>query len=371
MVDLLRDRLLTMTRAGSAVDVLQNINPDRGGLVLVGKGASERLRPLRGSPGADVLAIDPERHTGQWATPEDPFGLADGDGRLTPGPTLTQVLKSQLASGASFAVTPTGFIPDRDVPTLDAVVDHAAEAEVANTLVVLPCGFDWLREPHIHALVSAAGRSRYPVGLALAGDAKPDPLDHSGVPAQMRRLCQTCDRLVIWRTDLAALDAIAHGALAGAVGTNATLRHAMRPMPERKGFGRRLFPALIVERLLRFVRQNTIRDWYAAGRDAWTCDCTACDGRRLTDIPDGAAGERATLGHNCRVLGALHCGLAEHREGEDRLEWWHSRIDEAWAAHRRLAVEVGGDQNLQVPRVLTAWRRDPPPPLSGAWSTAP
>lgn len=142
-------------------------------------------------------------------------------------------------------MTPTCFIEadeTGEARALEAVVDQANGLDREDTVVLLPCNWRWLREPSLSRLADRIRACRHPVALIMQADE--DPLKRRYVPEGLRQLCRSCPRLLLWRTDLAAFDAMAHGASGAAVGASAVLRFGAAPRPDSGGGSRKTTYAL-------------------------------------------------------------------------------------------------------------------------------
>ncbi|WP_234364934.1 hypothetical protein [Streptomyces sp. RTd22] len=306
--------------------------------------------------------MDPESHTQAVATASAPFGLRTSYGwwRLDMA-GLTEVLDGQLLNRASYAVTPTCFIPHGEAgadQVLVSVFTHTNKLDRNDTVVLLPVSYKWLQPPSLPHLAGLIRSSRHPVALVIQADG--DPMGRRKVMEGLRQLCRSCPRLLLWRTDLAAFDALTHGALGAAVGVTASLRHGVKPRLEGGGGGWKPYTSVLVGRLLRYVRVESLLDWFAHS-DPWTCDCSACQGQPLTRFDNTDLDRLAATQHDVNELYALHGELASTVPGNDRHEWWRARLTDAVEHHRRLALQT--DTEPTVPDVLLAWRRTSPLPL--------
>jgi hypothetical protein len=361
--ELLRDRLLIMVRDRSAIDVLPHVRPRTGGMVLTGADAPVRCREIRNAFPGTVVAMDLESHTREVATAEAPFGLRTSYGWRWLGLTeLNELLDGQRENKASFAMTPTCFIPadeTGDAAVLKAVIREANRLGRDDTVVLLPCSYRWLQGVSLLHLVEQIRACRHPVALIMQADE--DPLKRSRVPEGLRQLCRSCPRLLLWRTDLAAFDAMAHGALGAAVGASAVLRFGVAPRPDNGGGGHKPYTVVLVRRLLRYLRVATLQDWFAH-IDPWTCGCAVCKGAALTRFTDSNADVLAALQHTVCELYSLHDELDSTLPGHEREDWWRQQLADSWDHHRLLAAQT--DTEVSFPKVLQAWRRPSPLPLT-------
>ncbi|WP_405954853.1 hypothetical protein [Streptomyces phaeochromogenes] len=348
-----------------AIDVLPYISVRTGGLVLTGAAAPSRCREVRNALPETVVVMDHGSYTQQVATTDAPFGVKTSySWHELDLAGLNEVLDGQRDNKASYAVTPTYFIPaDQagDTSVLKAVVRQANLLHRQDTVVLLPCSWRWLRRSSLPHLIEQIRACRHPVALIMQADG--DPLERAEAPEGLRQLCRSCPRLVLWRTDLAGFDAMAHGAAGAAVGASAVLRHGVAPRPDNGGGGFKPFPVVLVRRLLRYHRVATLEDWFAH-IDPWTCDCTVCKGAALTRFTDREADVVAALQHTVCELYGLHAELDATLPGDERIGWWRQQLADAWEYHRLLASQT--DTEVPFPKVLQAWRRASPPALPAA-----
>ncbi|MFF7376417.1 hypothetical protein ACIP4Q_07385 [Streptomyces massasporeus] len=363
--ELLRDRLLIVVNDRSATDVLPYVPARAGGLVLTGAAAPRRCREIRSSLPKTFVAMDYGSHTQRTGTADAPFGLRTDYGwRELDLAGLDEILDGQRDNQASCAVTPTCFIPADQVgaaTVLRAVIRQANQLRRRDTVVLLPCSWRWLRPPSLALLAEQIQSCRHPVALIMQADA--DPLERAQAPEGLRQLCRSCPRLVLWRTDLAAFDAMAHGALGAAVGASAVLRHGVAPRPDNGGAGHRPYPVVLVRKLLRYHRVTTLQDWFAHIAP-WTCDCPVCGGASFTRFTDSRADVVAALQHTVCELYSLHDELDATLPGDERIGWWRQKLSDAWEYHRLLAARTGTE--VPFPKVLQAWRRPSPVALPRA-----
>ncbi|MFF9160681.1 hypothetical protein ACF081_10525 [Streptomyces longwoodensis] len=303
--------------------------------------------------------MDHGSHTQKVATPAAPFGLRSGEGwRDLDLVGLEEILEGQRHNRASFAVTPTCFIPAPEAggyPVPEAVVAQANQLSREDTVVLLPCNWRWLRRSSVPLLVEHIRSCRHPVALIVQADG--DPLERDQAVEGLRQVCRSCPRVMLWRTDLAAFDAMAHGALGAAVGASAVLRHGVAPRPDNGGGGRRPYPVVLVRRLLRYHRVATLQDWFAHV-DPWTCDCAVCKDAALVRFTDRESDVLAALQHSVCELYALHGELDTTLPGDERIGWWRQQLSDAREYYRLLATRT----NVEVgfPKVLQAWTRHSP-----------
>ena len=273
----LRDRCLTVIGLDEATSMARYLDTSRGGLVISSTRGIGKVRAIHATFPGLVIASDPKAAEVRAATAETPLDLPDS-GDLFGEMTLEQVINDQLSCGADIGVVPGRHVEAEDSASLRALIDAANTVERDDVIVRVPCAYPWLRPENHRQLAAILGTSRHPVALSPAGWA--DPLDNKGVPAGIRMITDAIEGLIIWKTDLAGLDAVARGALASAIGVVPSLRHSVPP----GGRGKAIDPAdkqpkVLLPKLLRYVRVSHLHDEWFVSTKPWTCDCAACHGR--------------------------------------------------------------------------------------------
>jgi hypothetical protein len=314
------------------------------GLVLVSGKQHATVSELRQCFPDLTLAAEPKGAGSAFATVQEPFVLPIGDG-LFDWP-LSRVLDGQLEAGASFAITPTGYLQAGDADPLRAAIDKLNALDRDDVLFYLPADPLWVAGDDRSQFVALLKQSRHPIGLALGADT--DPQREKGVPAGMRDVCHEVPGVMPWRADLSAFDGLTHGANAAAFGLRGSQRHVVEP--GHKGWANLAdrTPRVLMVELLRFLRSGAIADRYAAvGGPA--CLCPVCQGKPLGRFVarEDAEADR----HNVfSVLGLFGEMLASSTL---RQAWWQGRLREAQVAHETVATLTG--QPLKFEPVLDAW----------------
>ncbi len=345
---LLTDRMLTVAGGDIASACAAHIDPAVGGLVITGDKTSVALTALAHAYPALPLFREPVSASRHCATADAPFDVCDA-GQLF-ALSLDDILDGQRAGGAHAAMTPTGFMSAGAEAAMKSAVETANLLDRDDTILWLPCHYEWGREPGVSRFIAIAGRSRHPIAWSLA--AGQDPLAYAGVAQGVRRAVAAVPGVTLWRTDLAGIDALAHGAACAAIGVLPSTRHLTEPgVGGRAGKPGQRTPHILLSDLLRFVRADRMRDDWFASSPAPTCACTICAGQAL-DRFDGT--ERSRLDghlHNLIALSDLHAQLLQ--ANGSRTRWWHDRLDDARVAHQTLAGAVG--TMVAFPRVLDRW----------------
>jgi hypothetical protein len=345
---LMADRLLTISGSEAAA-AAPLMDPARGGLVLVGKKPAPLAQLTAAYP--EVLLMREPTSARTVATPEAPFDLPPDDGLLA-APDLSGILDGQREAGAAAAITPTRYFPSDSGAAMEAAVRVANSLYRRDMLLWIPCEWKWAGEARVARLIAILRRSRHPVALSLAD--RQDPLAHKGVPAGLRRIAQQVDGLVLWRTDLAGIDAMVHGASAMAVGVLPSQRHlteaggaAFAARPDDKT------PHVFVRHLLRYVQARKMQERWFASIPAPVCECRICSGRPLDRFTGSPEDRTAAHLHNVAELMTLHGELLA--SGIARRSWWREQLDDARAAHQALAGRTSTD--VPFPPTLNSWAK--------------
>ncbi len=346
----LRDRVLTVGTAFSP-SLLGQIDPDLGGLVVVGERAHATVRELtRQYPTLPIL-IEPTTVANAAATVEHPF-ILENDNTLFPV-TVEQVLDSQRQAGATFAVTPSGQIPAGDSATLKAVVHGANAIAAADALTLVGVPDLWLTQPLVKTLCRVLHDSEHPVLLSLINSSG-DPLERKAAATGYRQVAETLgDRVIGWRTDLSGLGLIAHGALSAAIGIRPSQRRlAQFDRPPRSSDKRDGTPHVLLPDLLRFSRSSVMHhEWFASTRpDA--CPCRWCAGADIDRFDDSSESVEVAHLHNGAILQQL-VEACMSVPPDHRAWWWRRRIEDAVGAHAELEARIS--RPIAQPTYLKRW----------------
>ena len=331
------------------------------GLVISGNDWSTMMRRIRRACPDLFLVYDPVESGKLFASKDDPFpqaATADMDTEALFGltlPTLEERIEHQINSGASVAMTPTGYIRAGDQLALRAVITGAEMLNRDDVVVLLPLDYKWLVGPALKTIVGVIKRSKHPVAITL-GDSSSDPMSHAGVLAGARTLAALPGPPIFHKTDLAGFDLMAHGALAASVGVIASKRRAQ--IPDEKIYAPRTKKGatVLLLDLLRFRRTLDMTNRWYASRKSPDCTCRVCNGQPI---------DRFTSEDYDCIVAAQHNGVgilsltsqAAAAGGYQR--FWPDAVRDAVAAHQTLSQYVG--TQIEPPRQLTAWNSGLPP----------
>ncbi|WP_308403167.1 hypothetical protein [Streptomyces sp. BV286] len=357
-VPLLQGRVLLHEHAQHTPRPRPALDDSLSGVVMTGANADARAFQLRADVGYQgTLLIDSAVYTTYTATAEEPF-MAPPDELFA---AVDTSLNFQKARGATAALTPTGYIPPANSRALKGVMREANRIERADTLVSLPIDVTWLSRENIGQLIAVCDKIRHPKAVILFRQF--DPLGQTkDIPANLRRLFTEVEYMSLLRTDLAALDVMAHGALCAGIGVQSSLRHAIPP-DEKAQVGKRgggpTYPHILMPQLMCFKGAEFLSKVYG-NSDPATCDCEECDGRSLDRfyLSDGET-RREAENHNIHTWGAWVSDMASYRAGSERKTWWRNKcaaaVDRYALENQRIGVGASPKSGFQVPAPLKAW----------------
>lgn len=335
-------------------DLTRLIDVAHSGLMLCGSNAAGVLTRCRDSGFDGPLAIDPAAYEVAAATVDRPFAL-DGEDALF-GLTLGQALDAQRGKGADVALTPTKFMQAGDRAALKAACRAVAEVDRNDTLFCVPLHIAWFNDTYIGPLIAILQRVPPSLPKAVFLGSQLDPLDfvERAVP-NLRRLVGEVANVAVLRTDFAAFDVTAHGALAASIGTGGSLRHIVPPdesaesqIPPTDRSPTVLFPDLI-----HFFRGTTLARRFANAK-APVCTCGACGSRRL----DTFLGDRdrfAAYCHNIRSWMDWLPDLSGHTSQAERVRWWRGKCKAAVDNHDIYNQQLRQRNAFKPPKALAVW----------------
>lgn len=353
----LRDRCLTVASPDDATAVVRHLDPKYGGIVFSSTGGFSRGRAIKQTfPGLVIAADHRERGKEEKpATSEEPIALPNLGGlfaALAQEDALDQFIEGQFHAGAHVGVIPGRVIRAEDSESLAAVVERANAVDRDDVIVRIPVSHTWFLQQNVRQLNGILGRSRHPVALSPAD--KQDPMENKGVPEGLHRVIDVHgDKIIVWKTDLAGIDALTRGALATAVGVVASLRHSSPP----GGFGKKInerdpTPQIFLPKLLRYMRASHLHDEVFASTQPWTCDCKACCGKSVARFTGSADHLREAAIHNALAITGLHQRIIGVPTGARAAEW-RETLESALVAHQELALYV--ERKMPFPGPLQYW----------------
>ncbi|MFJ3667220.1 hypothetical protein ACIPSE_12255 [Streptomyces sp. NPDC090106] len=365
--ELLKDKILVHTRTGiryGKSPVLAAGEHD--GIILCGAGALTTADALhRQAVEPWTVLVDPNCYD-QLATADAPFHLPGahhhGQGSLfeddEPDPLgFDQTV--QLRRGATAGLTPTRYIPGGDRRAVRAAVRAVLDLDAEQTILTLPLDHRWLRSSDdLDFLVTTLADVPHIKGIALGAAA--NPLATKGTVAGLRRLITGLDRVALLRTDLAGLDAYAHGALFASIGMQTSMRHVSPPGtggPPRPT-DRNVTTVVLHPQLMDYFTCDVLKDRYG-NLPAPLCHCGVCCGRSLLRFDHDRTDQEEANRHNIATWLPWADDLQRTTAGAERVEVWRRLCRDAVMARQELRHELGDPSAFETPRWLKTWAGEP------------
>lgn len=339
--DRLRGRILTIVGCDEAEVIAPHLDAGYEGLVITGAKRHEVMKRLHLAYSELLLIAEPDSHAIIEASPERPWYLqgAEDEG-LVRGPTVAEILRYQRTSGATIVLLPAGFVSVGDVQTLRAIVQ--ASNAISSDDIVLPLflASGWLQPQHEEFLAAVIEQSIHPVLLAFGSST--NPLGSRRKLDTYRRI-MTRSEAFSWRTDLAGLDAIAHGALGAAIGTRPSSRRFTPPKDKGKAHQPQdPTPYALIPGHMHWMKTGYMRKELYTAVPAPKCGCRECNGRSIDRFSKTEA--MAAARHNHAIIDAYAQELLSVSPGE-RPGVWRRLAQDAVVAHESTGALVGRPWN--------------------------
>jgi len=330
---------------------LPYVDPYAGGCFLTGKYATKRMTKLRPDHPSVPMVVEPAAIRNTYATEDAPFQISVDEDELFE-PTLDFSLDLRRLDGGDLVMSPTGQIRAGDSAALKKALKMINELDRTDLLFTLPMQAGWLSVEHLTTqLIQVINRSRHPVALTFTDPTNPIA-SKKRLRAYRRVFEETTGTVLAYRTDLAGMDARAHGAIASAIGAYPSVRR-LNPV----GSGGRaidpedLSPHMLVGDMLRFVRSTHMRRVWFADADPFECLCGICRGEAIDRLHGPEDRTEGHL-HNMLELGRLHATTLGLTPG-DLLTSWKSKVRDAVDTYPQLATHIGAP--VKMPVDLTFW----------------
>ncbi|MVO85183.1 hypothetical protein GPA10_10570 [Streptomyces sp. p1417] len=363
----LQDKILVHTRAAARNGTSPALSVrEHDGVILCGAGSLAAAGTFhRQAPGGRLQLVDPDSY-GAYATADAPFQLdslhRNGQQSLfeeDEAEELRHNQQGQLSNGAAAGLTPTRYIGAGDRRAVAAAVETARDLDARRTVLTLPLDHRWLREPgDLEFLIAQLAGLPHIKGIALG--AARNPLAARGSVTALRYLIDSLERVALLRTDLAGLDAYAHGALFASIGMQTALRHVRKPdsVPPPAPKGGNVTTMVLHPQLMDYFKADRLRDLY--GRlPAPLCHCSVCEGRSLIRFDHNQSDQEEANRHNIATWLPWADSLQRTMAGSDRRGVWQRLCHDAREAHQQLREEVSDPGALTTPRWLDVWAGDP------------
>ena len=264
-------------------------------------------------------------------------------------------IRFQLAQDLPYAYTDSPYLPAGDRPALLSVLTQTVKMKLP-VVAVLALALDWLKKSRERQyLIDQVNRAGVPIAVVL--EHEKDPLGiQAAVVGLVDVLAQVDVAVILLRSDVSAIGAVALGAAMGAVGTRSGQRHLFPRKPGRGG-SRGEHISLFVPYAMSYRRLDTLAAAMAKAPDeqSWfTCDCPECAGRNLAYVDTH---ERA-YSHSISALGVLAGHVLQDPTVAPTA--WLSRCTHE--QHVNLELESRLRSGWPVPDFLGAWQVALPAP---------
>ena len=364
---LLQDAILVHTRASSRGGTNHvPATTEHDGIILCGTDAVPTVGTYhRLGESRRLQLVDPDSY-GDYATADEPFQLPYRSRSNQPSlfeeteaDELRNDQQGQLRNGTTASLTPTRYIKGGDRQTVAAAVQAVRDLDPQQTILTLPLDQQWLRESNdLDYLVTEL--TDVPHTKALALGAARNPLAAKGAVTGLRQLVGSLQRVAVIRTDLAGLDAYAHGALFTAIGMQTAMRHVRRPGSGGPTGPRnnRYTTMVLHPQLMDYFRADTLRDLYGKLPEP-LCHCTVCAGRSLIRFEHSLRDQEEANRHNIATWLPWAEDLQLTAAGSERRSVWQQLCNDARNAHQDLREEISNPGALETPRWLTVWAGGP------------
>ncbi len=291
----------------------------------------DALLRLHDHHGAGPVLFDAERYAGANRDQEKPTLNPDW-------------VTMQHARGLRHALTDSPFIADGDRTRLTSIL--AQGARLPGAITTLPLGRRWFTRDAAE-LTEAINRFSTPVAL-MAQDAADPFASEPAVAGLIHVLDNTAVQVLLLRSDLAAIGALAFGASHAAIGTSTALRHIWPPA--KGGRGHQAVIAAYVPSAMSYRSLQTISAamlHFADDQLLWRCNCDVCAGKTL----DWLAREDEAAEHSLLSLSGLTRSVLA--DASQAAHCWTERCRTASSINQEISVKL--IKNWPVPRNLNAW----------------
>ena len=268
-----RGRVLLHVKSVSRAP-LGRIPADSGGVVFSGKDARKNAQDFVSATGSGhPVVLDPSAYESAYATEEEPFTLESQHCLDTWRTGLGATLEILGSGPADLALTPTRYLrcDSEGARALEEAVRQMNTVDLANVVFAVPVDAGWLNDRREHLISCLQRVNRVPTALILG--AKGNPLESESRARGLREVLKACPGTGLLRTDLAALDAMVHGAAFASIGDTASVRHAVPPGRQGGPPNSDSSPNLILPELMGYFRGSTLAEHL---RNSLYCLCDPC-----------------------------------------------------------------------------------------------
>ncbi|WP_132126069.1 hypothetical protein [Actinocrispum wychmicini] len=266
--------------------------------------------------------------------------------------SLDDVLDQQLVAGGAAALTPTGYIPAGDTDALKAAVGQVKQLRRTDVIFVVPLDVSLLGRAFIRQTTAILADADCPVGLVLGRQYDPLAQDTARIIPNLRTLAATVDLMPL-RTDFNALDLVAHGAFAGAIGTGGTVRHTINPEEKSLARIKDQSPSVLFPELVCWWKGSKIADLYGA-RPGPRCGCAVCDEQQLTRFLRRTHQNEAHA-HAVAVWEQWAGYMLEKPTMKDRAEFWRTLCASSLQEHQFITHRLQRKEPLKPQKPVEVW----------------
>jgi hypothetical protein len=326
----LSGQLLVQCRPGQAKNTARVASAHGTGLVLTGRNPRPIVEALRAHGFTGPILCDANRYSGRRRT-DAAVGVRDS-------------WTAEQHDLGLVALTDSGYLAPHDWRGLRRILAAAAR-QPGPVVAMLPLSARWF-EHSVDGLAEEIEHHGVPVAVAL--EHTKDPFGVRYVMRGFLRLLSVSVPVILLRSDVSALGALAHGTYAAAIGTTARLRR----IPPRAGRGAVGFPSLraFVPPLL----GHHPLDCASRLAPYWRCDCHECDGRTLTDLARTPRPEVSVFRHS--LSAQLTLWSTVRASAGSVVDGWLAHCGRALSVHRQLATTL---PTWYPPANLHSWSQLP------------
>jgi hypothetical protein len=352
---LLLNRLLVYARPDQVPSLLPHVDAERGGFVLAGAKAFRRLQLLSEGGFTGPVVIDPAKYEKHTASIDAPFWLPEDE--LNPT-TLEHLLDQQLAAGASIAFTPSKYFSAGDTSSLRAATAQIKQLRRNDVVFVAPLDISLLTDKFIRQTTAILVDLGCPVALVLGKQL--DPLKQAAprIIRNLRMLAALVELMPI-RTDLNALDLVAHGAFAGAIGTGGRIRHTVDPTEKPFAVIADTSPSVFIPELMCWWKGSKIAELFGARPNLVPrCPCEVCDDRKLNRFLSKSE-ETEARKHAVAVWSTYAAKMFAAPTMRARAQFWQNVCLGALHHHELIAAQLKLLKPLKPQKPLEVWANSP------------
>lgn len=361
---LLSGRVLAHSRPADIEALLALLDSQRSGLVLTGNSGIRVAESRRRANGIECpIVSDPAAYITWKATPQDPFRGPNGP---LHGRALDNFLRERCRAGAHAVLTPTGYIGESDIDSLEAVL-RAAPGLNAQAIVSLPLDISWATTEWVDILIDLAAATPVPKAIMVTGLPR-DSVSAKEILANLRLIASQGPQVLFLRSGLGALDLMAHGALAVSIGMSSLMRRVVPPdirrlpgeIPEEEDTAA---PQVLVPDLVSYIPGGVLAAQLSGG--TVPCWCRYCAGQSLGRFTGRTQWREARL-HGFAAWTEWLPSLLSNASLTERQVAWTRLCQRGLATHDRFGDGDDDVVKLMPDLPLMFWAREAPLSPAGA-----